>query len=150
MDEVRRMPANGWLVTGGVLSALASVLHIAVIIGGPEWYRFFGAGEAMARAAERGSVAPAVITFMIATILAIWALYAFSGAGLVRRLPLLKTALVLISGIYLLRAFLLIPSLMFKPELVDPFALWSSLVVLVYGGAYAVGTWQEWSNLRTI
>ena len=150
MDEVRRMPANGWLVTGGVLSALASVLHIAVIIGGPEWYRFFGAGEAMARAAERGSVAPAVITFMIATVLAIWALYAFSGAGLVRRLPLLKTALVLISGIYLLRAFLLIPSLMFKPELVDPFALWSSLVVLVYGGAYAVGTWQEWSNLRTI
>ena len=104
----------------------------------------------MARAAERGSVAPAVITFMIATVLAIWALYAFSGAGLVRRLPLLKTALVLISGIYLLRAFLLIPSLMFKPELVDPFALWSSLVVLVYGGAYAVGTWQEWSNLRTI
>jgi hypothetical protein len=37
-----------------VLSAAAALLHIAVIVGGAEWYRFFGAGEGMARLAERG------------------------------------------------------------------------------------------------
>ena len=37
--------ANYWLITGGILSAVAAVLHIAVIIGGANWYRFFGAGE---------------------------------------------------------------------------------------------------------
>lgn len=34
-----------WLIAGGLLSAAAALLHIAVIVGGPDWYRFFGAGE---------------------------------------------------------------------------------------------------------
>ena len=50
------MAANPFLIAGGVLSALASLLHIAVIAGGPAWYRFFGAGEGMARMAERDAV----------------------------------------------------------------------------------------------
>ena len=47
---------NPWLVTGGILSALAALLHLAVIAGGPDWYRFVGAGEEMARMAEQGSI----------------------------------------------------------------------------------------------
>jgi hypothetical protein len=39
---------NFWLVGGGILSAIAALLHAAVIAGGPDWYRFFGAGEEMA------------------------------------------------------------------------------------------------------
>jgi hypothetical protein len=141
------MKLNPWLMAGGLLSAAASVLHLAVIVGGPAWYRFFGAGEAMARAAERGSATPAFITLAIAAVLAIWALYAFSGAGLIRRLPLLRTALVTITAIYLARGLLLFPSLALKPELVDAFAVWSSLIVLVYGIAYAVGSWTAWRDL---
>ena len=94
---------SSWLLAGGVLSLAASLLHAACIVGGPSWYRFFGAGEGMARAAERGSVRPALITALIAGILASWAVYAFSGAGVVGRLPLLRTALVAICLVYLLR-----------------------------------------------
>ena len=141
------MRRNPWLMAGGVLSAAASVLHLAVIAGGPDWYRFFGAGEGMARAAERGSPTPALITVGIAAILAVWALYAFSGAGLIRRLPLLRTGLVTITSIYMLRGLLLFPSLILKPELVDAFAVWSSLIVLAYGIAYLVGTWTAWRDL---
>ena len=143
------MRANPWLVAGGMLSALASLLHLATIIGGGPWYRFFGAGEEMARAAERGSAMPALVTLAIAAILATWALYAFSGAGLIRRLPLLRTALVLIAAIYLLRALALAPLLLLRPAAADAFALWSSLIVLVYGLAYAVGTAQAWRRLST-
>ena len=75
------MAGSRWLVLGGSLSALAAILHIAVIAGGPAWYRFFGAGEGMATAAERGSPTPALVTLAIAAILMVWALYAFSGAG---------------------------------------------------------------------
>ena len=144
------MAANKWLILGGVLSALAAILHLGVIAGGPAWYRFFGAGEALARAAERGSPAPALITFAIAAVLAVWALYAFSGAGLIRRLPLLRTALVLIAAVYLLRAFILVPALILRPEIVDTFAVASSLIVLVYGLAYAVGTWRQWPALKQV
>ena len=143
-----KIARNNWLVIGGTLSALAAILHLAVIAGGPDWYRFFGAGEEMARTAERGSSTPALITLAIAAILMIWALYAFSGAGLIRRLPLLRTALVVITAAYLLRALTLVPLLVLRPDLVDTFAVVSSLVVLAYGLAYAIGTWTRWPALK--
>tara|TARA_R110000787_G_scaffold199842_2_gene310935 strand:+ start:376 stop:819 length:444 start_codon:yes stop_codon:yes gene_type:complete len=138
---------NPVLVAGGLLSVAAALLHVACIIGGPAWYRFFGAGEAMATLAEQGSMTPTLITLAIAAILAIWAAYAFSGAGLLPRLPLLRTGLVVISAIYLLRGLVLIPALVINGGAVEPFVLWSSLIVLVYGVAYAFGTWTAWPTL---
>ena len=138
---------NPALVISGLLSIAASLLHIGCIIGGPEWYRFFGAGEQMATMAEQGSMTPTLITLGIAAVLAIWAGYAFSGAGLLPRLPLLSTGLVVISAIYLLRGLALIPALVINGGDVMPFVLWSSLIVLVYGVAYAVGTWTAWPSL---
>lgn len=141
------MQGNPWLIAGGSLSAAAAVLHLGIIVGGPGWYRFFGAGERMARLAEAGSFRPTLITIGIATILLLWALYAFSGAGLLRRLPLLRTGLVVISAIYLLRGLAPVPMLIARPALVDSFVLWSSLVVLLFGICHAVGTWIAWPNL---
>ena len=138
---------NPALVIGGLLSLAASLLHIGVILGGPDWYRFFGAGEAMATMAEQGSMTPALLTLGIAAVLAIWAAYAFSGAGLLPRLPLLRTGLVTINAIYLLRGLVLIPALVINGSDIMPFVLWSSLIVLVYGLAYAIGTWIAWSSL---
>lgn len=141
------MAADRFLIAGGVLSAAASILHLAVIIGGPDWYRFFGAGEGMARLAEQGSWTPTVITLGIAAVVAVWSAYAFSGAGLIPRLPLIRTALVLISAVYLLRGLVLIPALVVNRGELSPFILWSSLIVLVYGITYAVGTVLAWSAL---
>lgn len=141
------MARNGWLIVGGSLSALAALLHVVVIVGGAQWYRFFGAGEAMAQAAENGSLLPPVATLAIAAVLGIWAMYAFAGAGLLRRLPLMRTALVLITAVYLLRGLVLFPTLLLRPDLVDSFAVWSSLTVLIYGAAYAIGTWKAWGPL---
>ncbi len=142
----RSQRASRWLMVGGCLSLLAALLHIAVIVGGPEWYRFFGAGEDMARMAERGMWQPMLLTIGIAAVLSIWAWYAFAGAGRVRRLPLMRTALVVISGIYLARGLLIIPILL-EPSTRTTFNIWSSLIVLVFGLVYAVGTWLAWPQL---
>ncbi len=136
-----------WLIGGGVLSAIAAALHIAIIVGGPSWYRFFGAGEGMARAAARGDWHATAITLAIAFVLAIWAAYGFSGAGLLPRLPLLRPGLVVIAGIYLLRGLAIVPLALLRPGQVNAFLVWSSLIVLVYGSAYAIGTWRAWDAL---
>jgi hypothetical protein len=136
---------NSWLVAGGLLSALAALLHVAVIFGGPDWYRSFGAGEAMAQMAERGSPVPALVTAAIAAVLAVWSAYAFAGAGLIRRLPLMRTALVAISAVYLLRGLLIVPALL-QPT-APAFDLWSSLIVLGYGLVYLLGTVRAWPVL---
>lgn len=137
---------SGFLLVGGWLSAAAALLHIGCIVGGPDWYRFFGAGEEIARAAERGEWWPHLLTLGIAAMLAIWAAYAFAGAGAMRRLPLIRTALVAISGIYLVRGLAIVPILL-SPPARTPFNIWSSLIVLGYGIVYAVGTYQSWSRL---
>lgn len=139
--------SNKLLVLAGVLSGIAALLHVAIIFGGAQWYRFFGAGEELATLAENGSWLPAMVTAGIAVVLMVWAIYAFSGAGLIRRLPLLRGCLVVISAIYLIRGLAFIPALIVKPEIVDGFLIWSSLICLVYGFSYAAGTRQVWAKL---
>jgi len=146
---------NKSLVAGGVVSGLASALPVAIILGGPDWYRFFGAGEGMARLAQSGSATPAIITAAIAAVLATWALYAFSGAGLIRRLPLLRLGLVIVSTVYLLRGLLGIPAVMFvdRPYVNElaarmTFMVMSSLVCVACGALYAAGTAQIWATAR--
>jgi hypothetical protein len=147
MSYVTTNPGSALLQIGGWLSLIAAALHLACIIGGPDWYRFFGAGEGMARAAEQGSWTPALVTMGIAVVLMIWAAYAFSGAGWLPRLPLLRTGLFVISAIYLLRALVFVPLHMWRPQHSDSFAIWSSAIVLVYGLAYAIGTARAWPAL---
>lgn len=141
------MPAKGWLIGGSLLSGAAAALHVAIIFGGSAWYRFFGAGERMARAAEWGSLRPLIITLVIVMLLLIASAYALSGAGALRRLPLLRTGLVTISLVYLVRALAPLPILLFRPESMSSFVLWSSLIVLAYGLVHAIGTWKAWPTL---
>ncbi len=139
---------NPWLVAAGCFSLAASLLHVACIFGGPDWYRYFGAGERMARAAAAGQWGPAVVTAGIAAVLVVAAAYAFSGAGLIGRLPLLRLGLVVVSVVYLARGLVFLrPSIMGRSDLSSAFLLWSSLIVLVIGLAYALGTWRAWSKL---
>ncbi|GAO77098.1 MULTISPECIES: hypothetical protein [unclassified Sphingopyxis] len=147
MHNVAANPGTTWLIVGGWLSVLAALLHIACIFGGPDWYRFFGAGEGMARAAARGDLRPTLITLAIGAILLVWAAYAFSGAGSLPRLPLLRTGLIVIAAIYLLRGLIFVPLHMWRPQHSDSFAIWSSLIVLVYGAVYAAGTFKAWRHL---
>lgn len=149
MSDVAASPGSTWLLIGGGLSVAAALLHIACIFGGPEWYRFFGAGEGMARAAARGDWTPTLITLAISTVLLIWAAYAFSGAGVLPRLPLLRTGLVTIAAIYMLRGLIFVPLHLWRPQHTDSFAIWSSLIVLLYGAVYAIGTVKVWRYLTS-
>jgi hypothetical protein len=140
---------NTFLITGAALSALAALLHAGCILFGASWYRFFGAGERMARMAAAGHWYPTVITAGIAAVLTCWSLYALSGAGVVRRLPLVRPALCVITAIYLLRAVASAPFHTYFPGNSAAFWLWSSAICLVIGLVHLVGLWQAWPRLRT-
>jgi hypothetical protein len=139
--------AGPWLLAAGWMSMAASLLHIACIIGGPDWYRFFGAGEELARAAERGSFVPAVLTFGIATILAVWALFAFGAAGIGWRPPLARTALIAIATVLLARAALAFVPSVWAPEQTLAFIATTSGICFVMGACFAIGTWLSWPQL---
>lgn len=138
---------NVFLIIAGAFNATAAMLHLACIYFGAPWYRFFGAGEHMAILAEQGSIQPTLITSGIVVVLVIWSLYAFSAAGAFYRLPFMRSALSLITLIYLIRGiigFFLINAPMGRsPE----FWLWSSIICLIFAIVHFVGLKQQWAKM---
>lgn len=141
---------NLWLKLGGVLSFAVALLHIVIIFTGAPAYRYFGAGEDMATAAESGSAFPALLTLVLVAVFAIWGFYALSGAGVIRRLPLLKITLILIGGVYTLRGVAVFQQLFqiaTSSVGVAPREIVFSLVSLIIGLAYLIGTISSWRSL---
>lgn len=134
---------NQWLKLGGILSFAVALLHIIIIFVGASAYRYFGAGEDMAAASESGSAFPALLTLVLVAIFAVWGLYGLSGAGVIRRLPLLKIALILIGAIYTLRGTAVFQQLFqisASSAEVAPHEIVFSSVSLIIGLAYLIGT----------
>ena len=140
-------PPNRYLLVAGCFSMLAAVLHLGCIVFGGPWLRFLGAGEQMAQMAEAGHWYPNAAALSIATVLSVWSLYAFSGAGTIRRLPLLRLALCAITGIYLLRGLAFAFLMPYFPGNSTTFWIVTSAVCLSFGVVHLVGLKQEWSRL---
>ncbi|MEQ1511891.1 MAG: hypothetical protein ABL934_04340 [Lysobacteraceae bacterium] len=138
---------NPLLMIGGALSALAALLHVGCIVFGASWYRFFGAGERMARLAEAGDWRSTAITSVIVAVLSVWALYALSGAGAIRALPLLRIGLCAIAAVYSLRGLAGLLYAAFGAGVDAAFWWWSSAICLVFGIVHVVGLLQVWSRL---
>ena len=142
-------------IFGAVLTFLGSLLHIAIIIGGPDWYLASGAGENMAALAKSDSMYPAFVGSILVCIFLGWSLYALSGAGLIRRLPFLKLFLILIAGLCIVRGLygFFIPLLFNTPYVIN-LGVWfwvaSSMVWLVIGLFYAVGIKSRWSYISGV
>ena len=123
------------------LDFTAAGLHLAIIVGGPAWYRFFGAGEGMAKMAERGHPWPAMLTLVIALVLMVFGAYAMTAGGHFTQLPWTGTALWGIAALFTLRGvlpFLLAP---FMPSMRTPFSLWSSGICTLYAATHLITVW---------
>ena len=94
---------NNWLKLAGLFSLCIAALHIVMIFIGAAAYQYFDAGREMVQMTNEGSLVPHLITLAVAIVFAIFGLYAWSGAKIIRKMPLLYLALIIIAGIYLLR-----------------------------------------------
>jgi putative oxidoreductase len=107
----------------------------------------------MAQLAAQGDPYPTIVTLIIASILTGWGLYALSGAGVIFKLPLLKTCLVLITTIYLLRGVVGLIGPFFTSAPVvhqNSVTFWviSSIMCCVYGTFYLLCTVQNCANCQ--
>jgi len=132
---------------------LAAVLHLAMPFGGPAWYAFWRAPDVIVRMAGAGHPYPAVMCMLIAALLVLCTLYAVSGAGLIFRMPLLRTGLTAIAAVFLARGLSFIPLVALRPGAladvcnctkVDTFIVVSSAVCLAIGAGYAAGAARLW------
>jgi hypothetical protein len=140
--------AKSYLFLVGVAALAGAALHIAIIFGGSDWYAFFGAPRGLVEMARAGNIRAPISCSVIAIFLALLAAYAFSGAGVIRRLPFLRLGLASIAAVLILRGVLFVPLIVWRPGAlsgvcdcpsVDTFIIVTSALCLAMGVGYALG-----------
>jgi putative oxidoreductase len=138
------------LILAGVLSFCAAIFQV-VIAFVPEWSAAFGAGDALA------SNPPLLLTLglLVGLLLVIFGLYGFSGAGVIRRLPLLRPGLFVIGLLYILVGinfpFQLLAMLGILPSS-GPIPIYLLLVscgAFIAALAYLIGLAVSWKRLSS-
>lgn len=141
--------ARRLLMIAGCLSLAVAVFQAAIVFSVP-LCRYFGVPEELAA----NPFMLIVAGFVMAAIFGLCGLYAFSGAGRIRRLPLLRLGLIVIGLVYTWRGIVVFPLLLVllgyiqAPVQLLPQALASSAVSLVIGVLYLAGAIGNWRNLQ--
>jgi hypothetical protein len=136
------------LVLAGVLSFCAAIFQ-AVIGFVPDWSAAFGAGDALVSNPPR----LLALALLVALLLVLFGLYGLSGAGVIRRLPLLRLGLFVIGLLYSLVGinfiFQVLALLGILPSAgpIPVYILLVSLGALVAALAYLVGLAVSWKRL---
>lgn len=138
------------LAIGGLGVFAGAGVHIVALMGGPSWIEFLGAPPSVVRSAAEGTWLAPAGALGIAALLTVWGLYAFSGTGWIRPLPLLKTVLGGVALIFIVRGLIVIPFLG-RADWASPievFAVAASVFVLLLGIAYAIGFCGLWQSQK--
>lgn len=137
MQPTRWLQLSGWGALAGAL------IHVAAIAGGPAWFFYFRAPPPVVASARDGTWLAPVSALTIAAAMALCAAYAFSAAGRLPRLPLMRTALATIATICLLRAVATIPIYLVWPQLIDTFEVIAGIIWGVIGLGFGIGLMAE-------
>lgn len=135
-----------FLITGGVIAAATAVWHLLCIVGGSSWYAFARAPQIVINSAKQGTLLAPVSTAVIASLMFTCTAYAFSGAGLIKKIPLIKSALVTIAFICLARALSTVPYLISSP--LDIWELVASSGWLFVGVCFLMGALEQFSEKK--
>ncbi len=139
--------SSRWLTIAAALCFGIALLHAAIIFMGPNAYAYFGAPE-LGRAEAAGSAVPDLMTAVLVVVFGAFGVYALSGAGRVRRLPLLRVGLILIGAVFTLRGLAVFVEVTQLASGGAPRMVVFSLVSLITGVAFLVGTLPRWRALN--
>jgi hypothetical protein len=138
--------SNTWLKVAAIISFSMAACQ-AVISISPNLASYFEAPPALSENRFLLFVTGGSATL----ILVIFGLYALSGAGKIRRLPLLPIVLILISSLFLLRGSFVILTVLKYLKIIEGKILirelLSHLVFLVAGFTYTGGTILNWGKM---
>jgi hypothetical protein len=138
------------LIVSGIICFIIAILHIIIVFLGSDAYVYFGAGNEMARMDREGSIFPMLSTLFIASVFGLFGFYGFSGAGVIRKLPLIKTMLLIISSLFFVRGLLFFVQLfqiIFSQSYEPVRFLFFSLLALITGIMFSIGTYLVWRKL---
>ena len=133
-----------------------ALLHLMFIVAREKELRYFGAPIWVLDLHRERRGAFVLLLIGMACVFVLVALYAFSGVGSIRRLPLLRTCLVVIGAIFALRGLLVIAEVIIIVRRYSGDYLQyvhfpvMSLFALCVGFFYLAGAAGNWSSLKPV
>lgn len=98
------------LISAGIITSASAVWHLLCIFGGPSWFAFARAPQQIIDSAAQGTLLAPIGTMIVASLMFACTIFAFSAVGLIRKVPLLKLALITIAVLCTLRGLIAIPT----------------------------------------
>jgi hypothetical protein len=102
--------AKRLLISAGIIATAAAIWHLLCIIGGPSWFIFARAPQAIITSAEQGTLIAPIGSVIVASLMFYCALFAFSASGVIGKIPLMKPALIIIAALCTLRGLIAMPT----------------------------------------
>ena len=99
------------LISAGLIASVSAIWHVLCIFGGPSWFEFARAPQQIIDSAQQGTLLAPLSTIVVAGLMFSCTIFAFSAASLIRKVPLLKPALITIATICTLRGLLAVPTI---------------------------------------
>ena len=116
-------PGAFMLISVAALALFTALSHMSCIVLGPECYRAQMAPEALIELSKSKPWRAAFETTLVSLLFVATAIFCLSGAGVIRKVPLLKPAIISISVICTLRGIATLPLSILFPEQVTPFSI---------------------------
>ena len=111
-QEIMKSNPSTPLTLAALLSIAIAAVHLATIPFGASGLRYLAAPQRLVEMAERGDhLVPTVAVVGLFVVFSTFALYAWSGAGRMRKLPGLGFVLLVITSIYILRGVVVVPQI---------------------------------------
>jgi hypothetical protein len=126
------------LLTGALIAFCTAIWHLLCIVGGPAWFEFARAPKEIIDSARQGTWLAPIAAIFIAALMFTCSFYALSATKLIRKIPLLKTALIVITSLCLIRGAIVIPYI-----IEFGFDMWEFISAIVWfyvGLCYLIGT----------
>ena len=136
------------LISGGVIASAAAIWHLLCIWGGPSWFAFARAPKQLIDSAQQGTLLAPVSTLIVAGLMLACTVFAFSAAGLIRKVPLVKPALITIALLCTVRGLVGIPTFVTAAG-VDIWQIVASTVWLYVGICFIVGSIEHITDLKS-
>lgn len=133
------------LISVALLAFFTALAHLSCIVLGPECYRAQMAPESLIELSKSAPWRAAFETTLVSLLFVATAVYCLSGAAVIRKLPLLKQAIITISVICTLRGIATVPLSIFFPEQITTFSLVAGALWFLAG----VGSFIGYHRIKT-
>ena len=131
------------LISAGVIASASAIWHLLCILGGPSWFAFARAPQQVIDSSQQGTLLAPIGTVIVASLMFACTVFSFSAVGLIRKVPLLKSALITIAVLCTLRGLIAIPTFV-TPTGLDIWQIVASTVWLYVGICFVAGSIEQY------